>query len=146
LERVRASPPDPAWVLYDGTCALCDGAVRWLVARDRRRTLRYAPLRGETAAAVRARHPGLPDVDATFLLVEAPGSAGERVRERSDAALAALARLGGLWRPAAELLRVVPRPLRDGVYDAIARRRERWFGRLAACRVPAPDERELFLP
>jgi len=64
---------------------------------------------------------------------------------RSDAALAVVAGLGGAWRAAA-LLRVIPRRLRDAVYDWIARHRFRWFGRREECRIPGPDQRERFLP
>jgi len=136
----------PAWVLFDGLCNLCDGWVRWLVTHDRRRALRYGPLQGESAAALRARHPELPSGDETVLLVEAPGTPAERVRWRSRAALATLARLGGGWRLLATLLRLVPRAVADAVYRFVARRRIRWFGRRAACRVPTAEERELFLP
>jgi predicted DCC family thiol-disulfide oxidoreductase YuxK len=145
---VSEPEPEPAWILYDGLCGLCDRWVRWLLARDRRAAFRFAPLQGATAAEVRARHPelnpALPPPDETVILVERPESAGERVRVRSDAALAIVARLGGLWRLAA-LLRAVPRPLRDAAYRCIARRRKRWFGVLPACRRPAAAERARFL-
>jgi predicted DCC family thiol-disulfide oxidoreductase YuxK len=52
---VPAAIPQPV-VLYDGTCGLCHRSVRWLMKRDRRR-LWYAPLQGETAAALRATYP-----------------------------------------------------------------------------------------
>jgi predicted DCC family thiol-disulfide oxidoreductase YuxK len=136
--------PLPSWVLFDGYCGLCDGAVRWLLARDRRGALRFGPLDGRTGRALRARHPELPSADETIVLVEAAGSGEERVRVRSDAALAILEHLGGAWRLAA-LLRVVPRPVRDAIYRGVALRRTRWFGRLDACRVPTPEERERFL-
>jgi len=141
---VAISAASPAWVLFDGYCGLCDGLVRWLVRRDRRRVLRYGPLQGEAAGRVRERHPDLPGADETFVLVEAPGTTEERVRTRSDAALALVAALGGPWRLAATA-RIVPRPLRDAVYRFVARRRHRWWGRLESCRLPAPEERELFL-
>jgi len=136
---------DVAWILFDGTCNLCDGWVRWLLPRDRRSCLRYGALQGASAAAIRRRHPELPSADETIVLVEAPGSPAERVRVRSGAVLAALARLGGGWRILAALLRLVPRPLRDAVYGFVARRRQRWFGRRDACRAPAPAERARFL-
>lgn len=135
----------PAWVLFDGTCGLCDRAVRWLLARDRRGALRFATLEGEIAREVRQRHPELPRADETVVLVESPRSEAERVRVRSDAALRAMALVGGGWRPVAGLLRLVPRPLRDLVYGFVARRRARWFGRLDACRVPTPAELDRFL-
>ena len=139
------SPPPVAWVLYDGVCGLCDRTVAWLLRHDRRGALRFAPLQGEIAAAVRARHPELPPLDATMVLVEAPEGAAERVRVRSDAALAIVARLGGGWRLLAALGRLAPPPLRDLVYRFVARRRKRWFGELAACRVPTAAERARFL-
>jgi predicted DCC family thiol-disulfide oxidoreductase YuxK len=131
-------------VLFDGVCGLCDRSVRWILARDRRGEFRFAPLQGETAAAVRARHPELPDPDETMVLVERPGAPDERVRVRSDAALAILARLGWPWRALAAL-RLLPRFLRDAAYRFVARRRARWFGTLDACRMPTPEQRERFL-
>jgi len=140
----RCAEEDVAWVLFDGRCGLCDAAVRWLVAHDRRAALRFAPLAGDVAAAVRARHPDLPPADETLVLVERPGSAAERVRVRSRAALATVARLGGWWR-AVRLLAALPAALLDPLYRFVARRRTRWFGRLPACRMPGPSERWRFL-
>jgi predicted DCC family thiol-disulfide oxidoreductase YuxK len=142
---VRRDSLAPAWVLYDGTCGLCDRAVQWLLARDRAGALRFATLEGPVGTAVRSRHPELPPADETIVLVEAPERAGERVLVRSAAVLAALSRLGGGWRLTAAGLRLVPRPLRDAGYRFVARRRTRWFGRRAACRVPTPAERTRFL-
>ena len=132
------------WVLYDGVCGLCDRSVQWILPRDRRGVFRFAALQGETAAAVRARHPDLPDADETMVVVENPGAPDERVRVRSDATLAILARLGWPWRALAAF-RILPRFVRDTAYRFIARRRARWFGTLDACRIPNAGERERFL-
>ena len=40
---------------------------------------------------------------------------------------------------------IVPRVIRDGIYDVIASRRYRWFGRRAVCMVPTPELRQRFL-
>jgi predicted DCC family thiol-disulfide oxidoreductase YuxK len=64
---------------------------------------------------------------------------------RSDAALRAIVGLGGPWGLARPLF-LVPRILRDTVYDFIARNRYRWFGKREACRMPSPAERDRFLP
>ena len=55
-----APPTPPRIVLYDGVCGLCDKLVQFLVARDRNRLLRYAPLQGDTAARLRAQHAEIP--------------------------------------------------------------------------------------
>jgi predicted DCC family thiol-disulfide oxidoreductase YuxK len=126
-------------IYYDGLCGLCDRFVQFVLRRDRAARYRFAPLQGSTA---QGRVPATldPRASETVILEEE-----DRFRVRSDAALAILSGLGGAWRLTA-LLRVIPRPVRDAVYDVVARNRHRWFGRRAECRVPQPHERDRFLP
>ena len=131
-------------VLYDGLCGFCDGAVQWLLARDRAGALRFAALQGETAAAVRARHPELPAGTDSILYVIGEG-AGERLLWSSSAALEICAALPAPWR-ALRHLRLVPRPLRDLGYALVARLRYHIAGRREACRLPSAAERARFLP
>lgn len=133
-------------VFFDGVCALCDTTVRLLIAMDRTRVLRFAPLQGETAAGEPAlaglfgtAEPGLGSV--VYLRGEGEDA---QTLVRSTAILAILRDLGGVWRLAG-VLRVVPRALRDRVYDFIGRNRYRWFGRLEVCRLPRQGEEDLFL-
>ncbi|MFH1568337.1 MAG: DCC1-like thiol-disulfide oxidoreductase family protein [Gemmatimonadota bacterium] len=140
MSRRRGAPGAPPLLLYDGVCALCNGAVRFVLRRDRQGAIRFAPLQGPTAAAVIARHPHLEGVDSMVWV----GAAGE-VSVRSDAALAVGRYLGGPWRWLAAAASLVPRPLRDGLYDLVARRRYRLFGRYDACPVPPPEQRARFL-
>jgi predicted DCC family thiol-disulfide oxidoreductase YuxK len=53
--------------------------------------------------------------------------------------------LGFPWSWLGAFVWLVPKPLRDTLYDVVAARRARWFGRLERCRLPAPGERERFL-
>jgi len=131
-------------VLFDGVCGFCDWLVRFLIAHDAAARLRFAPLQGETAADLRARHPEIPADLETMVYVDARGG-GERVYLRSEAALRVLGELAGGWRRLAWLLSL-PRPLRDLGYRLLVRVRYRLFGRLDACRVPGPAERARFLP
>jgi predicted DCC family thiol-disulfide oxidoreductase YuxK len=131
-----------AILLYDGLCGFCDGVVRFVLSRDRRGTLRFAPLQGDFARGLLSRHPTLRGVDSLILVYGI--AVTERVAVRSDAALALAEYLGGPWS-LARILRVVPRPLRDWGYDLFARHRYRLFGRLGACRVPDPGVRGRFL-
>jgi predicted DCC family thiol-disulfide oxidoreductase YuxK len=126
-------------IYFDGYCGLCDRFVQFVLRRDRAGRYRFAPLQGSTA---QERVPATldPRASQTVILEEAG-----RFRVRSDAALEILSGLGGAWRLAG-LLRVIPRPVRDAVYDLVARNRNRWFGRLAECRIPQPSERDRFLP
>lgn len=128
-------------VFYDGLCGLCDRWVQFVVARDKYQTLKFAPLQGDTA---RQRN-DLPTELRSVVLVTQPGTPQEQIYFRSEAALRLLDHIGGCWR-VVSWLRVIPHPLRDWVYNAIARRRYRWFGKFDACRVPSPELRPRFLP
>jgi predicted DCC family thiol-disulfide oxidoreductase YuxK len=138
------TPTTQGVVLYDGVCGFCDRSVQWLLEADQDNRLRYAPLQGPTAAALRERHPLLPvDID-TVVLVEGEG-ADERLYLRSDAVLriaSLLPRVPG-W---VQVFRWCPRPLRDALYKAFAAIRYRVWGKLDACRLPTQAERARFLP
>ena len=134
-----------AVILYDGVCGLCNRYVQFVLDRDRSGQFRFAPLQGPFAARALARH-GLPprDVPDSMVLLDAPGTASERARVRSDAVLSIVSRLGGAWRLAV-LLRVVPWFIRDALYAMVARVRYRLFGRLDHCALPPADARDRFL-
>lgn len=129
-------------VLYDGVCGLCNGFVRFALARDRRGALMFAPLDSEFGRAVIARHPALRGRDS---IVYVDRARGEVVATRSDAVLRIARDFGLGWRVLARVYGLMPRPVRDAMYDFIARRRYAWFGRYDVCPVPAPEHRARFI-
>jgi predicted DCC family thiol-disulfide oxidoreductase YuxK len=127
-------------LLFDGVCNLCNGLTRFVLRRDPAPgTFRLAALQSEAGRRLLREH-GLPPDDAdTFVLIE-----DGKLYVRSTAALRVCRLLGLPW----SLLWVfvwLPRALRDAAYDAVARRRYRWFGRRDACMVPTPELRARFL-
>ena len=138
-------PPREQWVtqtvFYDGSCALCHGAVRFLLAEDVEPVrFRLSPLGGDVFLA-RVPLPERVHLPDSLVLVDDRG----RVHTRSDAVVRILDALGGLWRPLAFLLRAMPRALRDAGYDLVARRRYAWFGRKdPACVLVPPSLRGRF--
>lgn len=144
VRSIEALDLPPATVFFDGLCGFCDREVQWLLARDVDQRLHYAPLQGETAAAIRNRIPGsIPHELETMVLVERDGD-GLRFSYRSDAALRILA-ISGASRRALRILRLMPRVLRELGYRVIARIRYRVWGQLESCRVPSPSEQARFL-
>lgn len=135
--------PEYGILLYDGVCGFCDRLVQWLLEHDTDGWLRYAPLQGETAAALRERHSEIPESLDTMVYVEC-GGGEERVYTRSDAAFRVASRLGVPWRWMA-VFRCLPRALTDALYLAIVKSRYRIFGQLEACRVPTGPEQSRFL-
>ena len=128
---------DGTVLYFDGVCGLCNRFVDFLIGRDRHSRLQFAPLQGRAAAQL-ALPPG--ESLTTVVLVE-----GDTIRYRSDAALGAIGRVGGPWA-LLTVLGLVPRRMRDAVYDWVARHRYGWFGVRAECRVPTAEERSRFLP
>jgi predicted DCC family thiol-disulfide oxidoreductase YuxK len=128
-------------VLYDGTCALCSAAVRFVIARDAAGRFRFAALQSEVGARLLRERGRKPPVGppGSLLLVE-----GRAVLAESEAALRIARSLDGAW-PAMAVLRLVPRALRDPIYRFVARRRHRWFGRASGCDLPDPDHVGRFL-
>jgi predicted DCC family thiol-disulfide oxidoreductase YuxK len=130
----------PFIVLYDGVCGLCSRSVAWLSARDRERRLKFAPLQGETAARLRALHPGIPPGLDSVVYLE-PGG----LHVRSKAFLHASRHLDPPWRWAYGFRWLPGMPL-DLVYRLVARVRYRVWGRYDACRVPGGADKGQFLP
>jgi len=141
---------DPAWippregrdeiVFYDGSCGLCHGFIRFLLAEDAAGTLRFAALQGDTFAALVPEEVRrtLPD---SVVVRRANGD----VLVKSSAALHLLARLGGLWRAAGTVAGIFPKALLDRLYDGVAAVRYRVFGRKKdACPLMPPALRKRF--
>jgi predicted DCC family thiol-disulfide oxidoreductase YuxK len=127
-------------VLYDGECGLCDRTVQFLLRHDKKGVLNYAPLQGETARPFVGAEPAL----ETMLLVERLADGSTRVSARSRGVFRTLAKLGGFWR-VVSWLRILPGFLTDLGYRLVARHRIQLFGRVDACRVPDPENRQRFL-
>ncbi|MDF2660979.1 MAG: hypothetical protein K0Q94_3770 [Paenibacillus sp.] len=129
-------------ILYDGYCAMCSWVVRFVITRDRRARYRFAALDSAAGKALleQAGQGGdngeaVPD---TFRLIR-----DGRVYIKSRAALEVARKLGGLW-PVLYVFAAVPAPLRDFVYDTVARNRYRWFGRNESCLLPSPEVKDRF--
>lgn len=133
-----------ALLLYDGVCGLCDRVVQFVLARDGRDSFRFAPLQGQTAHRVLARHA----IDAaeldTFHLVLDVGRPTERVFSRGQGAIVTLRRLPGPWRALGAFLSLFPRALVDAGYRLVARSRYRIWGKAEACVLPSPQQRAKF--
>lgn len=131
--------PSPI-IAFDGVCVLCHGFVRFMLARDRAGRFRFASTSSAQGAELFAATGQDRARPASVILAD-----DGRLYRESDAILRAIALLGGIWRGAI-VLRIVPRPIRDWAYRAVATRRYRWFGKLDSCPLPPPEWQDRFLP
>ena len=128
-----------ALVLFDGVCNFCNGAVNFVIDRDRDGYFKFAPLQSEIGEEMRDRH-GIDKLSTdSIVLIE-----NEKAYLHSTAALKIAGRLSGLW-PVFYAFIVVPRPIRDWAYKLFAKYRYKLFGRQDACMIPTPEVRARFL-
>lgn len=131
-------------VLYDGVCGLCDRFVQFLIRIDRRDQLRFAALQGEVGARLLRETGREATALETVIVVADYGGPAQRVLDRTDAAIFAIASAGGVYGVVAGL-RLTPRFIRDAAYRLVAKSRYRIFGRFDACPLPTPATRAKFL-
>jgi predicted DCC family thiol-disulfide oxidoreductase YuxK len=131
-------------VLYDGVCGLCNRAVQFLLKRDRHDRLRFASLQSDFAGTLLKRH----DVDHhdlnTVYVVLNSGERNEALLAKSDAFLLFTKELGGVWS-IAQIGKIIPRSIRNWLYDFVARHRYQVFGKYEACMLPDPRHKHKFI-
>ena len=126
-------------ILFDGVCNLCNGAITFIIKRDKNDVFRYAPLQSEVGKNLAAKHKiDLDKVDSIILVTDQSAVA------KSTAALRIAKHLSGGW-PLLAVFFILPTFLRNAVYDFIARNRYKWFGKKDACMIPTPELKSKFL-
>jgi predicted DCC family thiol-disulfide oxidoreductase YuxK len=119
-------------ILFDGVCVLCSRGCHFVSKRDRCGYFRFVPIQlaeGRPLAEQLGIDPDHPD---SFAFV-----ANGQGYVKSDAVLRIARELAG-WRWT-WFFHLIPRAIRDAIYDLVARNRYRWFGRRDACILPNSD-------
>jgi predicted DCC family thiol-disulfide oxidoreductase YuxK len=136
---VPAFPDDRPILIFDGHCILCSGFAQFILRTDRRRRFRLMAAQTPLGEAL-YRHLGLDPCDyETNILIE-DGQAWLK----SEGSIRIFERLGWPWS-LMSVGRVLPRPVRDRLYEIVARNRLRWFGRRESCYLPDPSEADRFI-
>jgi predicted DCC family thiol-disulfide oxidoreductase YuxK len=126
-------------VIFDGVCNFCNASVNFMMARDSRNHFLFTANQMDSGREL-LTHFGLnPDEVHTVYLVE-----DGKIYEKSTAALRIARRLNTPWNWA-YIFVVIPRFIRDAVYNLIASNRYSWFGKKDQCRLPSPEERARFI-
>ncbi|QYJ87377.1 DCC1-like thiol-disulfide oxidoreductase family protein [Shewanella mesophila] len=126
-------------VIFDARCNLCHGAVNFIIAHDPDKQFRFCALQSATAQSVLVQHdPQLLQYDTVYLFQD------EQVYIKSDAAIEIAKLLSGHW-PLLRYGKWLPKGLRDGLYDTVARYRYRLFGQRPLCLLPDDETKSRFV-
>jgi predicted DCC family thiol-disulfide oxidoreductase YuxK len=126
-------------IFFDGVCNLCTGVVQFVIRHDPKRRFRFASLQSEVGQQLLKQH-NLPSEEfGSFILFDKG-----KVYTKSTAALMVAKNLDGLLSMWHTFI-VLPKFIRDGVYNLVARNRYKWFGKKEACWIPTPELNELFV-
>ena len=125
-------------IFFDGVCNLCNRSVQFVIKRDKEARFRYASLQSAAGQEMLNKHSLSQDHFNSFILLE-----DGKIYSRSDAALRVSSQLKG-WKWTG-LFKIVPRFIRNAVYNVIARNRYKWFGKRDECMIPTPELKSRFL-
>jgi predicted DCC family thiol-disulfide oxidoreductase YuxK len=130
---------DTPIIFFDGVCNLCNSAVNFVIDRDTDKQFHFASLQSDFAKGKLDQYQVDPSLLQSILLLKKG-----RLYHKSGAALEIGMLLGGPWRLLL-VFKIIPKFIRDFIYDWIAKNRYRWFGKRETCRVPTADLKERFL-
>lgn len=126
-------------VLFDGVCNLCSSSVQFILKRDRKNQFLFGSLQGEYGQSVLRKYQLPLNEFNSFMLIE-----DNKLYTKSTGALRMLKHLGGGWSLLYVFI-IVPKFIRDAVYNWIARNRYKWFGKKNECWLPRPEWKARFL-
>lgn len=125
-------------ILFDGVCNFCDASVQFILNRDPKGIFHFASLQSEAGQDLVKKYNVPPDIDSMILIED------DKVYYKSTAALRISRKLQGAWKLLYAFI-IIPSPIRNIVYDIIAKNRYKWFGQKDSCMLPPPNIRKRFL-
>tara|TARA_R110000751_G_scaffold293109_1_gene400580 strand:+ start:295 stop:693 length:399 start_codon:yes stop_codon:yes gene_type:complete len=126
-------------ILFDGVCNLCNGAINFIIKHDPSAQFKFASLQGETGQRLLKDHQINSAETDSIVLVD-----GDTVSVKSSAALR-IAKYLNKGYPLLFGFMIVPKFIRNAIYDYIARNRYQWFGKKESCMIPTPELKYRFL-
>ncbi len=133
-------PPDKKIILFDGVCNLCDASVQFLIRHDKNDIFRFVALQSDLGQAI-LKHIGVDNKNLDSIVLYVPGVA---YYLKSDAAIEISNALGNFFSLGI-YFKIIPRFLRDPIYNFIAKNRYRWYGKKDECMIPTPATQIKFL-
>lgn len=134
------SKDDKKIILFDGVCNLCNSSIQFVIKHDKKNHYKFAALQSDVAKIL-LNERGIDSSQIDSIVLIDPNTA---YYIKSSAALEIGKSFGGGWR-LLSIFEWVPRPIRDWIYDLIAKNRYSWFGKQNDCMIPTPELKAKFL-
>jgi predicted DCC family thiol-disulfide oxidoreductase YuxK len=131
---------DKKIILFDGVCNLCNSSIQFVIKHDKKNRYKFAALQSDVAKML-LNERGIDSSQIDSIILIDPETA---YYIKSSAALEIGKSFGGGWR-LLSIFEWVPRPIRDWIYDLIAKNRYSWFGKQNDCMIPTPELKAKFL-
>ena len=126
-------------ILFDGICNLCNSTINFVIKRDKQNMFKFATLQSDTGQSLLSEF----KIDRTetdsIVLID-----GKKSYVKSTAALHIAKNLSGAF-PLLFGFLILPRFIRDRLYDYIAKNRYKWFGKKESCMIPTPELKAKFI-
>jgi len=135
---VKNIPYQPL-LLFDGICNLCNTSINYIIKRDKRQLFKFASLQSDAAKQVLLQfNEKKYSIDSIILIYN------NSIYYKSSAILKLLSIMGGIYSVSA-IGYIIPKKLRDKLYDYIAKNRYKWFGKRESCMLPTTDLEQRFI-
>ncbi len=126
-------------ILFDGVCNFCNGAVNFVIKRDKKSVIKFAALQSNAGIQLLKEY-SLPTNDMkSFVFIE-----NGVAYTQSTAAIKVCKYLNAGWS-LCKVFIIVPKFIRNGLYNWIAKNRYKWFGQKDSCMIPTLKVRTRFL-
>ena len=126
-------------ILFDGVCNFCNAIVNFIIRQDRKKGFLFAALQSQYGKKLLEQYQINWQRSDSFVVIE-----NDKAYMKSNAALKLYAKLPWYWKWT-QVFWIVPKFIRDWVYNVVARNRYTWFGKKEECMVPSPSVKERFL-
>lgn len=126
-------------ILFDGVCNLCNSSVHFIIKYDTNSQFKFASLQSDAAKEILLQKKERNNQLNSIILIY-----NGILFYKSSAILEICSILGGVFN-IAKIFYIIPRVVRDRLYDLIAKRRYRWFGKRKYCLIPTAALKSRFI-
>ena len=140
MSYISEIPKNKQLILFDGVCNLCNNFVNKIIEKDKKNLFVFASLDSEIGQEITSKL----QIDTAKIESIILYNPGISYKLKSSAALEIMKEFGGFWK-VTQIGYILPKAIRDYIYDIVAKNRYKWFGKKESCMIPTPELKAKFL-